>query len=491
MTRSERMSSVDTTWLRMDRPANLMMIVGVWILEGPVALDKVEKQIADGLLSYRRYRQKVEYAPAGVYWRDDPNFDLAHHIKRMKLPGRGGKQALERFVSELASEPLDSNHPLWTVHIVEKYEGGAAVVFRMHHAIADGVALMGVTMALVDGPAQRDRRPQLADEDDGWLQNLMAPVVAAINAGTKASTSTARRCARPRAPSVARREPLARRRRASPASSAGCSSCRATAPTRFKGKPTGSKRVAWCEPLKLPEVKAVSRALGCSINDLLLSCVAGAMRSYLAEKGDKTEGVEVRALVPIDLRQPGDAELGNRFGIIGVLLPVGIEHPLERLMTVRQRMLELKTSYEPATTLGLFAALGYLPKVVQDQLFNLLLSRATAVMTNVPGPAEPLMVAGSTLKQSLFWVPQTGDVGMGVSIFSYAGHVQFGLITDAALTPDPEAVVSRFPEEFEKYLYYVLLDSSAKEEKAGEPPPPPTPPAGRRKARAKREPVGA
>src|SRR5208337_1246608 len=117
MSRSERMSSVDTTWLRMDRPANPMMIVAVWILEGPVALDKVEKQIADGHMSYRRYRQKVEYAPAGVYWRDDPNFDLAHHIKRMKLPGRGGKPELERFVGDLASEPLDFNHPLWTVHI--------------------------------------------------------------------------------------------------------------------------------------------------------------------------------------------------------------------------------------------------------------------------------------------------------------------------------------------------------------------------------------
>ncbi len=404
-------------------------------------------------MSYRRYRQKVEYAPAGVYWRDDPNFDLAHHIKRMKLPGRGGKPALERFVGDLASEPLDPNHPLWTVHIVEKYEGGAAVVFRMHHAIADGVALMGVTMALVDGPARKARRAALADEDEGWPQNLMAPVVAAINAGTQASTYP-RHSARSRASSAARRGPLARRRGV--AGELGYLLVMSSdSATRFKGKPNGSKRVAWCEPLKLPEVKAVSRALGCSINDMLLSCVAGAMRRYLAEKGDKTEGVEVRALVPIDLRQPGDARLGNRFGIIAVELPVGIEHPLERLMTVRQRMLALKTSYEPATTLGLFAALGYLPKVVQDQLFDLLLSRATAVMTNVPGPTEPLTVAGSMLKQSLFWVPQTGDVGMGVSIFSYAGKVQFGLITDAALTPDPEAVVSRFPEEFEKYLYYV------------------------------------
>lgn len=460
MSHNERMSSVDTTWLRMDRPANPMMIVGVWILEGPVALNNLEKQIADGLLSYRRYRQKVDYTPAGVFWRDDPNFDLTHHIKRINLPGRGDKPALERFVGELASEPPDPNHPLWTVHIVEKYHGGAAVVFRMHHAIADGVALMGVTMALVDGPALKAPRSGLADEEEGWLQSLMAPVVAAINAGTQAPT-LALGAALDLARHPLRAAGLLRDGVGVAGELGHLLVMSNDSGTRFKGKPSGSKRVAWCEPLKLPEVKAVSRALGSSINDMLLSCVAGAMRLYLAEKGDRTEGVEIRALVPIDLRRPGDVELGNRFGIIAVELPVGIEHPLERLKTVRERMLALKTSYEPATTLGLFSVLGHLPKVVQDQLFDLLLSRATAVMTNVPGPTEPLTVAGSILKQSLFWVPQTGDVGMGVSILSYAGKVQFGLMTDAALTPDPDAVVGRFPEEFEKYLYYVLMDAPA------------------------------
>ncbi len=465
MSHSERMSSIDTAWLRMDRPANLMMIVAVWVLEGPVRLDDVEKQIADGLMSYRRYRQKVEHAAAGVYWRDDPNFDLARHMKRLKLPGRGGKQELERFVGDLASEPLDPNHPLWTVHIIEEYEGGAAVVFRMHHAIADGMALMGVTTALVDGPGRKAHRAAPPDEDEGWLQTLMAPVVAAINAGTQASTSTLRG-----ALDLARDPFRAANLLLDGAGVAGELGYLLFMPsdsaTRFKGKPTGVKRVAWCEPLKLPEVKAVSRALGASINDMLLACVAGAMRRYLEEKGDRTEGVECRALAPVNLRQPGDAELGNRFGIVGVELPVGVEHPIERLMTVRQRMLALKTSYEPATTLGLYAALGYLPKIAQDQLFDLIASRATAVMTNVPGPTEPLTVAGSVLRQSLFWVPQSCDLGMGVSIFSYAGKVQFGLIADAALIPDPEAVVSRFPEEFDRYLYYVLLDPPPAEEPA-------------------------
>ncbi len=189
MSHRERMSPVDTTWLRMDRPNNLMMIVGVWMLEGPVALDRVEEQIATGLLGYRRYRQLVERTAAAFFWRDDPNFDIGRHMHRVRLPGRGGKHALERLVGELASEPLDPNHPLWTVHVVEKYEGGAAVIFRMHHAIADGMALMDVTMKLVDGPQHRRGSAAWEHEEEGFLQTLLAPVVAAINSGAEVSGS--------------------------------------------------------------------------------------------------------------------------------------------------------------------------------------------------------------------------------------------------------------------------------------------------------------
>jgi len=162
--------------------------------------------------------------------------------------------------------------------------------------------------------------------------------------------------------------------------------------------------------------------------------------------------------VPINLRPPGSGlELGNRFGIIAVELPVGFASPLERLYEVRRRMEALKTSYEPSVTLGLFAGLGYAPKLIQDKLFDLLLSRATAVMTNVPGPQHPLYLAGSEVEQAIFWVPQSGNIGMGVSILSFNGKVHFGLITDAALVPDPEAIISRFVPEFERLLYFVLM----------------------------------
>jgi WS/DGAT/MGAT family acyltransferase len=229
--------------------------------------------------------------------------------------------------------------------------------------------------------------------------------------------------------------------------------------TRFKGKPSGDKRVAWTHPIPLPEVKAVSHALDCSVNDMLLAAIAGALNGYLRDQGDATEGVEVRALVPIDLRKPeSEPELGNRFGVLGLELPVGLESPLARLQEVHRRMEALKQSKEPAVTLALLATLGNMPQTVQDKVFDLLLSRASAVITNVPGPQQPLYLAGSELKEIMFWVPRPHDIGMGVSILSYNGKVQFGLITDAAQVPDPQAIVARFKPEFEQLLYYVLLE---------------------------------
>ena len=151
--------------------------------------------------------------------------------------------------------------------------------------------------------------------------------------------------------------------------------------------------------------------------------------------------------------------LGNHFGVFGLSLPVGEADPLQRVHEVRRRMIALKTSNEAAVTLGLQAGLGYAPRLVQEQLYDLLLSRATAVMTNVPGPQCTLKMAGAAIDQVIFWVPQTGPVGIGVSILTYNGRVQFGLITDVALVPDPEDVVNRFGAEFEKLLLHVLMNA--------------------------------
>lgn len=462
MSKSERMAPVDTTWLRMERPTNLMVIVGVLVLEGPVNIARLESTLAKRLLAIPRFRQRTEMRPTGIWWSDDEHFDIARHLKRIRLPGAGKKPEFEKFVADLASTPLDPEHPRWQFHIVEDYEGGAAVVARIHHAMGDGIAMTGVLLSLTDGHvnhAPRKQRPPSHDGNHGLWSDLIGPLLEPVEGGLRRSVEALRNSLE----AAASPAEVLREGTGVAAELAYLLLMPNDSPTRFKGVPSGSKSIAWSEPIALPEVKAVSNTLGCSINDMLLAAVAGALNGYLADKGDETKGIEIRALVPVDLRPPGnERELGNRFGIVAVELPVGLENPLARVREIHRRMETLKSSYEPPVTLGLLEALGYAPQVVQDTVFDLLLSRATAVMTNVPGPQMPLYLAGSEIKQAMFWVPQSGNIGMGVSILSFNGRVQFGLITDRALVSDPDDIVARFKPEFEQLLYFALLHADDK-----------------------------
>ena len=216
--------------------------------------------------------------------------------------------------------------------------------------------------------------------------------------------------------------------------------------------------MAWCPPLPLDAVKVVGKALRCSINDVLLSCVAGAIGAYLREQGEDTLDKEIRAMVPVNLRSLQDAhKLGNQFGLVPVVLPIGMENPLERLMAVRARMQALKGSTQPLMSYGMLAVAGVLVKPAQDALLGLFSRKTTAVMTNVPGPREKLQLCGSTVEESLFWVPQTGTVGLGVSILSYGGGVQFGVVADAGLCPAPQKIIDHFAPQFEALTTLVLM----------------------------------
>jgi diacylglycerol O-acyltransferase len=209
-------------------------------------------------------------------------------------------------------------------------------------------------------------------------------------------------------------------------------------PTRLKGKPVGRKVVAWNEPMPLDEVKAVGKALNCSINDVLLSCVCRRHRQLPARARRRPAGKEIRAMVPVNLRPLDKAwQLGNRFGLAPLTLPIGIDNPVERVYAVRARMNELKGSYQPLLAFAVLAIAGLLDQAGAGRDVGLFAKKTTAVMTNVPGPATPLKFCGATLRQTMFWVPTSGDIGVGVSILSYGGGVQFGLITDERAVPRP------------------------------------------------------
>ena len=465
MTRREKISAVDTAWLRMDRPGNLMMICAVLSFAGRVELKALRKVVEERFLRFRRFAERPVQAAAGAFWEPAADVDLDHHLVHVALPGAAGKRELQALVSRLARTPLNPAWPLWQFHLVEKFGGGSAVIVRIHHCYADGIALVQVLLSMTDlGPSgppallipAPTRRKKRAAKNDP-LEDLVRPLSDAMNMALKVGATLIEKGVDIwQHPTKA--IGLAEQGGALTGEIAKLALMGQDSPTRFKGKPGVAKRVAWTEPLLLDEVKTVGRALGASVNDVLLSCVAGALRQYLVGKGDPTAGVMMRALVPVNLRPLEKAcELGNQFGVVFLELPIGIENPVERLYAVRANMRALKGSYQPLLTLGLLAAAGAGPKLLQDQLIAVLARNATAVMTNVPGPQQPLYLAGGKIAQFMFWVPQSGDIGMGVSILSYDGAVQFGLITDRALCPDPEHVIGHFGPEFEKLVLMTLL----------------------------------
>jgi WS/DGAT/MGAT family acyltransferase len=466
----ERMSRVDTAWLRMDNPSNLMMILGVWLLEPGVSHAALCQRVEERLLKYRRFRQKVVEDAMGASWVADRSFDLQRHVLRERLsPGKGQspRQALEARAAELSTTPLDPAHPLWQLHLIEDYpdvEGrrGSAMIARIHHCIADGIALISVMLSITDGGKPPPERAQKPDDEKDWLSDaVLKPItdvaIKAIGLYGDGVARSVELLSKPQPPLFGSVE-MALTGAQVVKDVAALALMPDDSPTRLKGKPGTSKRVAWCEPIPLEDVRSVGKALGASINDVLLACAAGAIGGYLAAKDEDPTGKEIRAMVPVNLRPLEKAhQLGNRFGLVPLVLPIGIANPVQRVYAVRRRMSELKGSYQPVLAFGVLAIAGLLVKPVQHALLNLFAKKATAVMTNVPGPKEPLKFCGSTLRQTMFWVPQSGDIGMGVSILSYGGGVQFGLITDSTLCPDPEAIIERFAPEFEKLLLVTLM----------------------------------
>jgi WS/DGAT/MGAT family acyltransferase len=461
--RREPMSKVDTAWLRMEKPTNLMMITGVLMFESRLDLKAFRQLIADRFLAFKRFRQKAVDTTSAAYWETDADFDLDWHIRLTALPGKAAKPELERLVSQLASSPLDHSKPLWQFHLVDNYAGGSALVTRIHHCYADGIALIQVLLSLTDVAPEPKAGAELTKawlKQDGQVvtQKFFSPAKAQLDRAVKLGGKVFEKGMEMyRDPSLA--GVIAKEGGEIARELALALALPDDPPTLLKGPLGVSKRCAWADPLPLDEVKVIGRALGCTVNDVLLASAAGALRSFLLDCGEEVDGVTIRATVPVNLRPLEHAKkLGNHFGLVFLDLPIGEANPMARLQHVADNMRHIKSSRQAVMTFGVLAALGMTPVPVQRLALDLFSRKATAVATNVPGPQMPLYLAGCKVSDQMFWVPQTGGIGMGISILSYNGQVHFGLFTDAKAVNKPDQIISRFHGEFEKLLYITLME---------------------------------
>ncbi len=443
-------SLVDAAWLHMDEPTNMAIIVGVIMFDKPIPFQTLKDLVRERLLRVRRFRQRVREPLFGVgipQWEDDPHFELDAHLHRIALPAPHDQQTLHELVSDFMSMPLDFSKPLWQYHLVENYEGGCALICRLHHAMADGLALVQVLLSLADNApgngSAENALTTLAPNGNHKRKGLFGRTFSLARTGTKFVRET-----------VTSREKMIDTALLGAGGTMALGKLLFIGPdthSQFRGKCGIMKRVAWTKPMPLPEVKYVARALGGTINDTLISAVAGALRRYLEARGQDTQDMNLRAIVPVNLRTNGDLDLdslGNRFGLVFLSLPVGINDPLLRMAVLKDRMDQIKNSPEALVAYGILGTIGATPVAV-ERLINMVFGmKATAVMTNVPGPREPIYLAGTRISSLMFWVPTPANLGLGVSIISYAGEVVVGVNTDARLVPDPQELTHAFVQEF-------------------------------------------
>jgi diacylglycerol O-acyltransferase len=461
MTGNRPIGAVDTMWLNMDRPNNLMVIDSIMWFDGSVAWDRLAPMIQHRLLDrYPVFRQRpvASSSPIGMpHWQDDPDFSLSRHLRRVVLPSPGDDAQLQHYVETQLHMPFDREHPLWEFHLIDGYHGGSAIYTRFHHALADGIALSQVVLSLTD-----DRADAPLDEPAHGI-HLRAPtdrgsrVLGAASRVTGTATSALRGALHLFSELPHHADPARLIDALSLTQQTGHIVNKlllgSNPSTPLGGTPGIAKRVVWSQARKLSEVKRFGRMAGATVNDVLVGAVSAAVAGYLVDHGG--EAVDLTTMVPMNLRPPGQPlpkELGNHFALVLLKLPTGAWAPLQRLSETKRRMDAIKDSPEAVLTFGLINAIGHANPEIERFLVDFFSAKAFGVTTNVAGPPTQRFVAGAPIGGLLGWVPGSGRQTVGVSIITYNQTVRVGFKVDAAVVPDPEKLVGAFDEAIDDFL---------------------------------------
>ena len=493
----QRLGVQDALWLEMDKPGNLMVVDSLFWTATPVDWDRYRDVVKERLWDrYPVFRSVVVRGEDGAwYWEEQPGAELDARYERVTLPAPGGDAELQDLIASQRTVPLDRDEPLWYSVLVDNFHGGSAVLFRAHHAIADGIRMVQLTLtvfdaspdgAAVDADAVRKHAtaPKLSAVATAERADDHPPLPTRVRSLAATTASTSVQLARSAVTNpvgaahsaVALSESLvgAVGSRARSVVSAGARGGGGLAPfvsavpgdvdtarklilgtrndnTSWTGTVGEHKAIAWSPPLPLDDVKAAAHANAATVNDVLVTCVAESLRAYL--QNHRAVCHSVTWDVPVNLK-PFDptlpVELGNSFALVQLELPTNIDDPVRTLDVVQRRMGRIKSGHEAAVDFGVQAAISRMSKRLYRASIDLLANRAIGVLTNVPGPQLTLYVVGQKVEGMMGWAPLTADQVMSFTIYSYDGKVFVGIAADAGLVPDHEQIVDGFADAFRR-----------------------------------------
>ncbi len=437
---AERLTGLDTSFLHMERAGAHMHVASVSVFEGPAPSHKqFRDHISSRLHLVPRFRQKLRFVPfdqGRPVWVDDPHLNMEYHVRQTALPAPGSDEQLRNLAARIFSQQLDRSKPLWELWLVEGLDDNRfAIVGKSHHALVDGVSGVDITTVLFDLDAEPQGAPAAAPPwlakpeptdlellGDAWRERLTSPKE--IVRGFRAAL---------RGP----RQVLKGVGATSKMIGAGMA-----APSSVFNVEIGPHRRFAMAQADLADLKRVKDAHGGTVNDVILSIVAGSLGKYLRARGHDTEGLELRAMVPVSVRAEEEhGALGNRISAMMAALPVWSEDPVERLQIVSEAMGDLKSSGQAVGAEILTKLTDFAPGTIASQAARLQPAQRffNLVVTNVPGPQFPLYVLGRKMESIFPMVPLARRQALCVGIMSYNGQVNFGLIGDYDAMADIES----------------------------------------------------
>ncbi len=443
----DRMSPLDASFLHIEDSVSHMHIGSVAIFEGPPPpLDAVVAMVAGKLALVPRYRQVVRFVPFDLgrpVWVDDPHFNIGYHIRHSALPAPGGELQLRRLVGRLMSQPLDRHRPLWEIWIVEGVgDDQWAMVAKTHHAMVDGVSGTDLLAVLLDLSPD----PSPPPPSDAWVpEEAPSSLKLAVEAVESMVRSPYEQLRAARAATRVPRQALGQLGEVVRGLTNLAGLVRPMPQSSLNGPIGPHRNYAWARS-SVDDIRTIRKGLGGTFNDVVLASITNGFRELLRSRGESTDRV-IRTLVPVSVRPRdqsgkavGDGTFKNKVSAMFAELPVALADPAERLAAITAQMDGLKESRQAVAGEALTSMSGFAPPLLlalgMRVATRIPQRNVNTITTNVPGPQNPLFVAGRRMLEAYPYVPLGGHIRIGVAIFSYDGQVNFGVTGDLDTTPD-------------------------------------------------------
>ena len=450
-----RMTSLDAAFYHLERTGQLLHVGGVYTVEGAIDFERLLADLATRLHLIPRYTERAVSVPfnlAHPTWEPDPHFDIRHHVLHQKLRSPGSDEQLVTLVSRLFAQPLKRSRPLWELYQIDGYRGERSVIFaKVHHCMIDGVSGVQLLGVMFDpSPTPAPVPPPEGVREAPPLPTPTAQLVRAVREGVQGGLARVQAVA-----DLVRnpRRALAELGLAADAlGELGRMALSDVPSTPFNGHVSILRHVVWTT-FPLNAVKAVKDRLGGTLNDVVLSTISAALRAYLERAGLNPDRIELRAMLPVNVRRSDEhLKLGNRVSMLVAPLPVHIFDPLERLRQVRAATAHLKERGQAARFTRVLDLMDLLPAAVQRPLgwLQVQASPINTVCTNIPGPPVSLYVQGKRLEKLVPVVPLTQGVGLAFAILSYCDALTIGITADPALVPNSESLCDLLQAGFDE-----------------------------------------